>query len=285
MDLGADAPRRRHAVADRHRLHRVNRKNGLADAAVELLVPLHVRAQARGHPARGGDDGAAEGLAGLAGAVDLRDHRGPVLAVDGAQRRLVVDRAELVERRRSLGIAGAADGDDTGADVDAERAQQLLRDGPRGDPRRGLARGGALEDVAEIAAVVLHPAGEVDVARPRRVHAPLLGFGAVERPRVHRAAPVVEVAVADHERDRRADGLAAAHAADDLGLVVLDLHPPAAAVAVLPPGQVAVDALAVEADAGRHPGDDDGELRPVRLAGADEAEARHVRRSYRAARA
>ena len=53
MHLGADAPRRGHGVAHRHALHRMNGEDGLADAAVELLVPLHVRAEADGDVVRG----------------------------------------------------------------------------------------------------------------------------------------------------------------------------------------------------------------------------------------
>src|SRR5204863_352263 len=41
----------------------------------------------------------------------------------------------------------------------------------------------------------------------------------------------------------------------------------------LPAREIAVDALAVETHAGRHAGDDDGELRPVRLAGGGEGES------------
>src|SRR5690348_1886155 len=82
--------------------------------------------------------------------------------------------------RRGVRIAGGADGDDAGADVNVERAQQLLGDRPRGNARRGLARGGALEDVAQVAARVLHPADEVRVPRPRRMHAPLLRLGRVD---------------------------------------------------------------------------------------------------------
>src|SRR4029077_748055 len=74
------------------------------------------------------------------------------------------------------------------------------------------------------------------------------------------------------DRHRRSERLAAADASDDLRLVVLDLHPPAPPVAVLPPGKIAIDARPIEPHTRRHPGDDDGELRPVRLAGGGEGE-------------
>src|SRR5437764_518738 len=82
-------------------------------------------------------------------------------------------------------------------------------------------------------------------------------------------APVLEVAVADDDRDRRPERLSPADATGDLHLVRLDLHPAAAAVAVLPALQVEVDPIAIEPHPRGHAGDDDGELRAVRLAGRD----------------
>ena len=47
--------------------------------------------------------------------------------------------------------------------------------------------------------------------------------------------------------------------AGDLDLVLLDLHPAAAAVAELPPGEVAVDRISVEAESGGEALDDAGQ--------------------------
>ena len=58
-----------------------------------------------------------------------------------------------------------------------------------------------------------------------------------------------------------------ADAARHLDLVALDLHPPAAAVAELAAGKIAVERVAVELEAGRQPLDDAGQARAVRLAG------------------
>src|SRR5205823_556861 len=78
-----------------------------ADASVELLVPLHVRAEADRHAARDDGDGAAERVALLLDAVDERHHPGLAGAVDGAQRRLVVDLQQVLpRRRRPLGADG-----------------------------------------------------------------------------------------------------------------------------------------------------------------------------------
>src|ERR1044071_462567 len=55
----------------------------------------------------------------------------------------------------------------------------------------------------------------------------------------------------------------------------LDVHPPAAPITVLPPFQIAVDRIAIEAHTGGHALHDDRELRAVGLAGGCESEARH----------
>ena len=121
-------------------------------------------------------------------------------------------------------------------------------------------------------AVVLHPAGEIGVAWPRRVHAALLRLRRIDVPRIHRSTPVFEIAVANGDGDRRSERLAATDAAGDFRLVVLDLHPPTAPVAMLAAGEIAVDALAIEAHARRHAADDDRELRAVGFAGRRECE-------------
>src|SRR3989475_11433852 len=81
-----------------------------------------------------------------------------------------------------------------------------LRDPTHRHPRCGLARAGALEDVAHVAVVVLERAGEVRVAGPRprdrQIRVAVLGAGR------HLLLPVSPGPVLDPERDRRAEGLA-----------------------------------------------------------------------------
>src|SRR5581483_5399664 len=114
------------------------------------------------------------------------------------------------------------DGDDPRSNLDAKRAQQSLGDGPRGNARGRLARRGALEHVAQVVPAVLHPPREIRVPGTRRVHAPPGHLGRIERPWVHRPAPVLVIAVLDADGDGRAERLAAADATGDLRLVVLD---------------------------------------------------------------
>ena len=72
------------------------------------------------------------------------------------------------------------------------------------------------------------------------------------------AAPLNVVAVYDQQRYRRAGGFPFHHTAEDLGGVGLDFHPRARAVAVLAPGQVAVDPGGLERQAGGKPVQDGG---------------------------
>ena len=100
-----------------------------------------------------------------------------------------------------------------------------------------------------------------------------------ESPRLHlhRSLPVLPVAVLDDERDRRAERLAAADAADDPGRVVLDLLAFTPPVSTLTAAEVGVDvAGGVERHAGRQALDDHRELRAVRFAGREKS--KHLQR-------
>jgi hypothetical protein len=150
-----------------------------------------------------------------------------------------------------------------------ELAQQRLGERAGGDTGGGLAGGGALEHVAHVGVAVLEDAGEVGVARTRQVHLVDLG---VHRPGVHPLLPVAVVAVVDPQRNRAAERPPVAHAGDDVGAVLLDFHAPAATVPELTPGQVAVDVVGTQLEAGRQPLDDRREARAVGLARGNEAQ-------------
>ena len=74
-------------------------------------------------------------------------------------------------------------------------------------------------------------------AGQRGVAGAALELDGVDRVGRHDLLPLRPLAVADAQRDRAALGLAVADAADDLELVLLELHPGAAAVAEPAPGQ------------------------------------------------
>ena len=84
------------------------------------------------------------------------------------------------------------------------------------------------------------------------------------------------IAVADDERQRRAERAPVAQAGEHFHLVGLDLLAGAATVALLAAAQVGVDRLALEHEARRQPGEHGRERRPVRLACGDEAEVAHA---------
>ena len=152
-------------------------------------------------------------------------------------------------------------------------AEEALGERAAGHARGGLARARALEHVADVGEAELLDAGEVGVAGPREVH---LGHLGLDRPRVHPLLPVGVVAVRDPHGDRPAERAAVAHAGGDLGAVALDLHPPAAAVAELAAGHVAIDRGKVELEARRETLDDAGQAGPVGFPGGDDAQRHGV---------
>ena len=72
-----------------------NRHQRLRQPAVEFAVPLHVAAEAGRHAARDDFERAAHRVAGVAGAIDLRDHLLLELRVDAVQRRVGADGVRL----------------------------------------------------------------------------------------------------------------------------------------------------------------------------------------------
>ena len=122
-----------------------------------------------------------------------------------------------------------ADLGDPPAYRDPEGTKQALGDAADGDPRGGLARARALEDVPDVVVVVLEDAGEVGMARTRPGDGDLRV--AILGTRRHLLGPVLPVAVLDDERDRRAQRLSEAHTGPQLRRVLLDFHAAAAPVA------------------------------------------------------
>ncbi len=115
--------------------------------------------------------------------------------------------------------------------------------------------------------------GQVDALELLLVHA------GVRRLVGHGCAPVLPVAVPDQHRDGRAERLAEADAGQELGLVALDAHAAAAAVAGLATLQLRIDvALGEEREARRHAFDQGDESAAVGFSRRPEAEM-HVRTS------
>ena len=183
-----------------------------------------------------------------------------------------------VERHgQRIGERGRPDREDVAADLGADAAEQLARDGADRDPRSGFAGAGPLENVPDVAVPVLGDAGEVGVsgARPGDDRAIDAGrVGGRRRFDRHGALPVLPVLVGNEQRDRRAGRHAVADAAQDLGAVGLDRHAAAAAVAELPPAQLRGDGREVEGQAGRNALEDRDERLSVRFAGGQKSQHR-----------
>ena len=256
MRLGAAQAGEREAVADLDALHGLDPHHGRGEARVEAVLLAGVRAEPRRDAGRAHLDAAAE-------------------------------RVLVLARRVDRGGIGACLGQRLAAHVDADLAEQRLRDGAGRDVHRGVPRRGALERVAHVVEAELLDAGEIGVPRPRQRDRlrPLPLRLAVRRPRAHPPRPVLVVAVADDERERRAERAAVAEAGEHLDLVRLDLLARRAAVALLPPPQVGVDRVLVERQPGGQAGDDRDERRPVRLAGGCELEVHAERLETREPRA
>ena len=158
-------------------------------------------------------------------------------------------------------------GDDPGAD---RLLEEVAGHPAERDPGRGLAGGGALEDRPGLVEAVLLHADQVGVAGPgpgqRGVAGQRVELGGVDRVGRHHLLPLGPLGVADLDRDRAALGLAVADAADDRDLVLLELHPGAAAVAEPAAGQGVGDVGGGHPDMGGQPLEDRDQGRAVGLA-------------------
>jgi hypothetical protein len=157
----------------------------------------------------------------------------------------------------------------------AQLGEKLLGDSADGDSSGRFARAGAFEDVTNVVKVVLHRPGEIGVARPKTgdafdLHLVADGFGGP----LH--GPVHPVAVLDPEGDGRAEGKSVANASHDLGVVRLDLHAAATAIAALATAHVGVDVGLGEREAGGQTLDHHGKALAVAFARGEEAEMHHV---------
>ena len=247
--LRAAEPGEREAVADLDALHRLDPHQRRREPRVEPVLAPRVRAEARRDAARPHLDAAAERVAILPRRVDgggIRPRLGQRLA----------------------------------RDLDPDLARSAFATAPaatwtavcRAEARSSASRTSASPCFCTPARSACPGRGSVTgfVPFPSRL--------ALGRPRAHPPRPVLVVAVADDERERRAERAAVAEAREHLDLVGLDLLARRAAVALLAAAQVGVDRRPVEDEARRQARDDRDERRPVRLSRRCELE-RHARRA------
>ena len=241
--LRAAQPGEREAVADLDALHGLDPHQRRGEPRVEPVLAPRVRAEPRRDAARPHLDATAERVAVLARFVDRR----------GIRPRL----GQRLPRH-----------------LDPDLAEERLRHGAGRDVDGRVPRRRTLERVADVREPVLLHAGEIRMARPRqrdRLRSLSLGL-ALGRPGAHPPRPVLVVAVADDERERRAERAPVAKAREHLDLVRLDLLARRAAVALLAAPEVGVDRGPVEDEPRRQARDDRDERRAVRLAGRCEVE-------------
>ena len=141
---------------------------------------------------------AAQRVARVRGLADGRLHLRLGLGVGAGQIAGARALAQLLGRNLEEGRADRADGHHVGEHVDPGGAEELAAHRAHGGARRGLSGAGALQHVAQIVPVVLHPAGEVGVTGARSRER--LG-GRGKGGRRHAVEPVGVVAVEDGERD------------------------------------------------------------------------------------
>ena len=252
VHLRAGPPGRLESQADLHALDRLHGHHGLRQTAVELAVPLGMRAQAERQPLDAHLDDAAQRVAFLPLGVDqLLDGRVAV----GVERIDLAGVAQLSLRfeRAGLGLdAQPAQLDDVAEGRDAERRQQLLgqRAGRHADRR--FAGAGPFEHAAD-RPQELDRAGQIAVAGPRALQV---------------VEPLELGVLVDHlQGDRAAERLLVPDAAEDLDLIGLDPLPAAASVAPLATAQLAVDRLGFDFHSGRKAVDQGQQGLAVRLAG------------------
>ena len=161
-----------------------------------------------------------------------------------------VDRVPVVRgRQRSVDGVTLTDRHHVRDDLGTEHGtQELLGDGAEGDPGRGLPGGGPLQHRAGVVEAVLLHAGEVGVTGPgpgqRGVAGQRLqgvGGGVVRRVGSHDLLPLRPLGVADLHRERPAHRHPVPDAAEQRDLVLLELHPGAAAVAEPAAGELGGD--------------------------------------------
>ena len=144
MDLRAAPARHFEAEADLHPFDRLNAHQRLRQTAVELAVPLRMRAQPRRQAQGHNLEDTAQGIAFFFALLDQGDHFFFRLGIGSAHGRLLGAGAGfLVGKTVQIG-RDIADGANVTHDPDAERREQLLGERTHRRARDRVARAGAL---------------------------------------------------------------------------------------------------------------------------------------------
>ena len=166
----------------------------------------------------------------------------------------------------------ASHADDVAEHADAKLRQKCFGERAHRDPGRGFARAGAFQDVAGVVEIVFDGARQVGMTGPRTRHRLLLVFRAIDVFHRKRFGPVFPIFVLDNDRDGRADGLRVADARNNFDLICFDLHAPAAAIALLPAPEFAIDGVERNGDPGGESGQGGDQALAMRFTGCFEAQ-------------
>src|SRR5215472_2546689 len=223
------------AVADLDSLDGLDAHQRAGQPAIQAPVPMDVAAKAGRQPVRDDLDDAAERVAVAVRRIDLGLHRRTRAGVQAPDRVGVDPVGVLRLWNVVLWRGNRAERDDVTQDLGADHlAQQVARDLAQCDPGRGLPRAGALQDCPGVVVAVLLPAGQVSVARPgsgeRGIASLCCEYLVADWVGRHDTLPLGPLGVPDPDGDRAAQGHSVPDAAGDLDLVLLELHPRAAAV-------------------------------------------------------
>src|SRR5262245_9840642 len=258
--------------ADRYCFHGRDRHNGLGQTTVQLQVPGGVRPESRGYVARRYFEDSTQRVAFRLSLVDQLDHLLLRGRVGAAERRIIWYGSNLIEGQLERTVRNASQLDHVTTNLDVELGQQLSRDRPASYAGGGFAGRGALQNIAQVARVVLEAAGQIRMTGTRAFHPTRFLWRNFAYLGGHHFVPVGPVFVLDGDRHRRSECQTMADAAEDFDAVLLDLHAGAAAIPLLTPPQFVIDLIDIDGQTGGQTFNNRDQCATVRFAGGSETE-------------
>src|SRR5208282_5062775 len=252
LHFAAEGTRGENPGADLDGFNRLHAHQRLRQPAVQLFIPLCVRAEADGHGMSHDLKYAADGVSRFQRCIHLGHHFGLHCRIHAAQRRfdIRIQRANFVPRCGAF-QAHVTHLNRVAGNFRAEFPQQHFCESARRHARRRFPRRSPLQDVSRIMKIEFLRAGQVRMAGPWRYQLSRSRFRRVRSFHRQNLLPIGPVAILDANSYRRANRLPVPHAREHLRAVFLDLLPPAAPVSQLPPVQLVIDEVQVHTQSRR----------------------------------